>query len=56
MDRGFKDISFFEIGPVFIGNQPGDQLTVVGALQAGKKSRLNWLETVSYTHLRAHET
>ena len=44
LDRGFKDISFFEIGPVFIGNQPGDQLTVVGALQAGKKSRLNWLE------------
>ena len=44
LDRGFKDISFYEIGPVFIGNQPGDQLTVVGALQAGKKSRLNWLE------------
>ena len=44
VDRGFKDISFFEIGPVFLGSQPGQQETVVCGLRAGKISRLDWLE------------
>jgi phenylalanyl-tRNA synthetase beta chain len=44
LDRGFKDISLFEIGPVFLGFQPGQQETVVCGLRAGKISRLNWLE------------
>jgi len=44
LDRGFKDISFFEIGPVFSGSNPGQQETVIGALRSGKVSRSNWLE------------
>ena len=44
LDRGFKDISLFEIGPIFEGNQPGQQLTVIGAIKSGKISRLNWNE------------
>ena len=44
LDRGFKDISLFEIGPVFKGNQPGQQLTIIGAIKSGKISRLNWNE------------
>ena len=44
LDRGFKDISLFEIGPVFLGSQPGQQETVVCGLRAGKINRLNWLE------------
>jgi len=44
LDRGFKDISLFEIGPIFKGNQPGQQLTVVGAMKSGKISRLSWKE------------
>ena len=32
----------FEIGPAFKGKKPGDQLTVIGAVRAGKVSRLNW--------------
>tara|TARA_B110000003_G_scaffold92526_1_gene94670 strand:+ start:275 stop:2683 length:2409 start_codon:yes stop_codon:yes gene_type:complete len=44
LDRGFKDISLFEIGPVFSGIQPGQQETVACGLRAGKISRLNWLE------------
>ena len=44
LDRGFKDISLFEIGPVFLGGQPGQQETVVCGLRAGKINRLNWLE------------
>ncbi len=44
LDRGFKDISIFEIGPVFKGSQPGQQLTVIGAIKSGKISRLSWNE------------
>ena len=44
LDRGFKDISLFEIGPIFEGRQPGQQLTVIGAIKSGKISRLNWNE------------
>ena len=44
LDRGFKDISLFEIGPVFLGLHPGQQETIVCGLRAGKISRLNWLE------------
>ncbi len=42
LDRGFKDISLFEIGPAFKGKNPGDQLTMIGAVRAGKVSRLSW--------------
>ncbi len=42
LDRGFKDISLFEIGPIFKDNTPGEQLTVIGAIKSGKLSRLNW--------------
>ena len=44
LDRGFKDISLFEIGPIFFGPQPGEQQTVISGLRSGKVSRLNWLE------------
>ena len=44
LDRGFKDISFFEIGPIFNGSKPGEQESVMGALRSGKVSRLNWIE------------
>ncbi len=44
LDRGFKDLSIFEIGPIFNGSNPGEQSTVVCGLSAGKKSRLSWIE------------
>ena len=44
LNRGFKDISLSEIGPVFFGSQPGQQETVIGGLRSGKISRLSWLE------------
>ncbi len=44
LDRGFKDLSLFEIGPVFFGSSPGEQTTVVCGLSAGKKSRLSWID------------
>ena len=44
LDRGFKDLSIFEIGPVFTGTNPGEQNTVVCGLSAGKKCRLSWID------------
>ena len=44
LDRGFKDLSIFEIGPIFTGLNPGEQNTVACGLSAGKKSRLSWIE------------
>jgi phenylalanyl-tRNA synthetase beta chain len=44
LDRGFKDLSIFEIGPTFIGKKPGEQQTVIGGLKSGKIFRQSWLE------------
>ena len=44
LDRGIKDLSLFEIGPVFYGSNPGEQQTVIGGLRSGKISRLSWLD------------
>ena len=44
LDRGFKDISLFEIGPIFSGNKPGQQKIVLAGLRSGKVSRYNWIE------------
>ena len=44
LDRGIKDLSLFEIGPIFHGPNPGDQETVIGGLCSGKVSRLSWIE------------
>jgi len=43
-DRGYEDLSFFEVGPVFFGKNPGEQQIVVGGLKSGLVSRKNWLE------------
>ncbi len=44
LDRGFKDLSIYEIGPTFTGSKPGEQNTVVCGLSSGKKSRFSWIE------------
>ena len=44
LDRDIKDISLFEIGPIFSGKQPGQQEIVIAALKSGKVSRLDWIE------------
>ena len=43
-DRGHEDLSFFEIGPVFFGKNPGEQQIVVGGLKSGLVNRKSWLE------------
>ena len=41
-DRGYPDISLFEIGPIFFGNKPGEQEIVLGALKSGVSNRKSW--------------
>ena len=43
-DRGYEDLSFFEIGPTFFGKNPGEQQIVVGAIKTGLVGRKSWLE------------
>ena len=43
-DRGYEDLSFFEIGPTFFGKNPGEQQIVVGGLKSGKINRKIWLD------------
>ena len=42
--RNFEDLMIFEIGPVFRGSKPGEQITMIGAIKTGKYSRKNWIE------------
>ena len=44
LNRDIKDLSIFEIGPIFFGSNPGEQETVIGGLRSGKISRLSWIE------------
>ena len=44
LDRDFKDISMFEIGPIFTGNKPGEQEIILAGLKSGLDCRLNWIE------------
>ena len=38
-DRGYEDISLFEIGPTFFGNNRAEQQVIIGGLKSGKVSR-----------------
>ena len=41
-DRGYPDLSLFEIGPTFSGNKPGEQQIVLGGLKSGVTNRKSW--------------
>ncbi len=43
-DRGYEDLSLFEVGPTFFGKNPGEQQIVVGGLKSGKMNRKSWLD------------
>jgi phenylalanyl-tRNA synthetase beta chain len=43
-DRGYEDLSIFEIGPTFFGKNPGEQQIVIGGLKSGKVNKKSWLD------------
>jgi phenylalanyl-tRNA synthetase beta chain len=42
VDRGFRDLGLFEIGPQFDGPEPGQQRPVAGGLRAGSAGPRHW--------------
>jgi phenylalanyl-tRNA synthetase beta chain len=43
-DRGYDDLSIFEVGPTFFGKNPGEQQIIVGGLKSGKMNKKSWLD------------
>src|SRR5210317_1869289 len=43
-DRGYDDLSLFEVGPIFFGKNPGEQQVVIGGLKSGYVGKKSWLE------------
>ena len=41
-DRGYTDLSFFEIGPTFFGKNPDEQQIVVGGIKSGQVNKRSW--------------
>ena len=41
-DRGYEDLSLFEIGPVFFGKNPGEQQIVIGGIKSGQVNKKSW--------------
>ncbi len=41
-ERGYKDLSLFEIGPTFFGKNPGEQEIVIGGMKSGMFDRKSW--------------
>ena len=48
INRGEENISLFEIGPIFEGKNPGDQVTVACAISSGYALNPNWNERGRY--------
>jgi len=44
-DRGAKSVALFEVGPVYLGTAPEDQLQVAAALRLGTAGSRHWRET-----------
>ena len=43
-DRGYQDISLFEVGPIFFGKKPGEQEVVIGGIKSGEMFKKSWSE------------
>ncbi len=43
-DRGYEDLSLFEIGPIFFGKNPGEQQIVAGGIKSGQINKKSWNE------------
>lgn len=41
--RGYKNLNFFELGPIFYGENPGEQNLKVCGVRYGKKNEKDWL-------------
>lgn len=44
-DRGYPNVSLFEVGPVFLGRKPNEQAEVAAMLRAGLTHAKSWIDT-----------
>ena len=42
INKGVEDISMFEVGPIFIGDSPNEQLNTITGIRLGDKSKRDW--------------
>ena len=42
LDRGFKDLSFFEIGPIYKGDNPNEQISTITGIRYGDRIKKDW--------------
>ncbi len=42
--RGFKNLALFEVGTVFSGAEPGEEILVAGGIRLGKLGDRNWMD------------
>jgi phenylalanyl-tRNA synthetase beta chain len=40
--KGFEDISFFEVGPIFTGDNPDEQINTITGIRLGYKNKKDW--------------
>jgi phenylalanyl-tRNA synthetase beta chain len=45
INKGVEDISIFEVGPIFIGDNPNDQLNTISGIRLGNKVKRDWKKT-----------
>lgn len=44
--RGYSDVSIFEVGPEFMGRNPGEQRNVAAGIRTGRTSKRSWIGDV----------
>ena len=45
INKGVEDISIFEVGPIFIGDNPNEQLNTISGIRLGNKVKRDWKKT-----------
>ena len=45
INKGIEDISIFEVGPIFIGDNPNEQLNTISGIRLGNKVKRDWKKT-----------
>ena len=44
INRGYNNLAFFEIGPIFTGVQPGNQIEYIAGVRCGEAISKDWLQ------------
>ena len=48
VNKGIEDLSFFEVGPIFCGDKPNEQLNCISGVRLGNKIKRDWKNSLEY--------